>query len=80
MTELLRGDIWLVDWSPGRGSEQAGLRPALIIQNDIGNQYSPTTIVAAISTTITKTYPPFTSRSYQMNLALKVPALLKLSK
>lgn len=45
-----RGEIYYVDWSPGRGSEQAGIRPALIIQNDVGNQYSPTTIVTAIST------------------------------
>lgn len=53
-----RGDIYWVDWSPGRGSEQVGLRPALVIQNDIGNQYSPTTIVAAISTKASsKAYP-----------------------
>ncbi len=53
-----RGEIYWVDWSPGRGSEQIGLRPALIIQNDIGNQYSPTTIVAAISTKApSKAYP-----------------------
>ncbi|HHY95809.1 MAG TPA: type II toxin-antitoxin system PemK/MazF family toxin [Firmicutes bacterium] len=44
-----RGEIWLVDWNPGQGSEQAGMRPALVIQNDIGNRHSPTTIVAAIS-------------------------------
>ena len=56
MTELMRGDIWLVDWSPGRGSEQSGLRPALVIQNNVGNRYSPTTIVTAISTTA-KAYP-----------------------
>lgn len=53
-----RGEIYWVNWSPGRGSEQAGLRPALIIQNDIGNQYSSTTIVAAISTKVpSKIYP-----------------------
>ncbi|HHT71577.1 MAG: type II toxin-antitoxin system PemK/MazF family toxin [bacterium] len=76
MTELLRGDIWLVDWSPGRGSEQAGLRPALIIQNDIGNQYSPTTIVAAISTTITKTYP-FHVQILPNESGLKGPSTIK---
>ena len=53
-----RGEIYWVDWSPGRGSEQVGLRPALVVQNDIGNQYSPTTIVAAISTKVPlKAYP-----------------------
>ena len=51
-----RGEIWLVYWNPARGSEQAGIRPALIIQNDIGNEKAPTTIVAAISSSI-KIYP-----------------------
>lgn len=49
-----RGEVWLVNFNPGRGSEQQGIRLALIIQNDIGNQYSSTTIVAAITTTIKK--------------------------
>lgn len=52
-----RGEIYYVDWSGGRGSEQAGTRPALIIQNDIGNQFSPTTIIAAISTSEGSNYP-----------------------
>lgn len=52
-----RGDIYLVDWSPGRGSEQTGIRPALIIQNDLGNKFSPTVIVATISTKSKKAYP-----------------------
>lgn len=51
-----RGEVWLVNFNPGRGSEQQGIRPALIIQNDVGNQYAATTIVAAITTTI-KIYP-----------------------
>jgi mRNA interferase MazF len=46
----------LVDFSPGRGSEQKGVRPALVVQNNVGNQYAATTIVAAITTTI-KPYP-----------------------
>lgn len=45
-----RGEIYYVDWPPGRGSEQMGYRPVLIIQNDVGNRTSRTTIVAAIST------------------------------
>jgi mRNA interferase MazF len=56
MTICKRGEIWMVNFNPGRGSEQTGVRPALIIQNDIGNQYASTTIVAAITTTIKK-YP-----------------------
>ncbi len=51
-----RSDIWLVNFNPGRGSEQQGIRPALVIQNDVGNQYAATTIVAAVTTTI-KPYP-----------------------
>ena len=47
-----RGEIWLVDFNPGRGSEQMGQRPALILQNDAGNQNSryPNTVVLAMST------------------------------
>lgn len=52
-----RGEIYLLDWSPGRGSEQSGIRPGLIIQNDTGNQLSATTIVAAISTQQRRPYP-----------------------
>lgn len=47
----------MVDWSPGRGHEQTGARPALVIQNDIGNLYSSATIVAAVSTSIKGPYP-----------------------
>ncbi len=47
---ILRGDIFSVDFEPVRGSEQGKVRPALVIQNDIGNHYSPTVIVAAITT------------------------------
>ena len=53
---LRTGDIWLVNFNPAQGSEQRGIRPALIVQNDVGNEVSPVTIVAAISS-VTKTYP-----------------------
>ena len=46
----------MVDFHPGRGSEERGIRPALVIQNDVGNQHAGTTIVAAITSTI-KIYP-----------------------
>jgi mRNA interferase MazF len=52
-----RGGIYEVDWSPGRGSEQTGVRPALVIQNDTGNEFSPTTVVAAISSRARRPYP-----------------------
>lgn len=48
-SQILRGDVVSVDFEPVRGSEQGKVRPALVIQNDIGNHYSPTIIVAAIT-------------------------------
>jgi mRNA interferase MazF len=59
-----RGEVWLVNWNPGRGSEQVGKRPALVIQNDIGNERAPTTIVAAISSSL---------RLYPMNVEINPP-------
>jgi len=55
--EIKRGEIYWVDWTPGRGSEQSGLRPALVLQNDAGNRFSPTTIVAACTTARMANYP-----------------------
>ncbi|NTW04607.1 MAG: type II toxin-antitoxin system PemK/MazF family toxin [Peptococcaceae bacterium] len=55
---IRRGDVYFADLSPVVGSEQGGTRPVLIIQNDIGNQYSPTTIVAAITSHINKAKLP----------------------
>jgi mRNA interferase MazF len=52
-----RGEIYWVDWGRGKGSEQAGTRPALIIQNDTGNEVSPNTIVASLTTAPNKPYP-----------------------
>ena len=46
---IKRGDIYYADLSPVVGSEQGGMRPVLIVQNDIGNKYSPTEIAAAIT-------------------------------
>ena len=48
-TSVKRGDIYYADLSPVVGSEQGGVRPVLIIQNDTGNRYSPTVIAAAIT-------------------------------
>jgi mRNA interferase MazF len=53
-----RGDVFYADLSPVVGSEQGGVRPVLIIQNDIGNRFSPTVIVAAITAQIQKAKLP----------------------
>lgn len=58
MNTIKRGDIFYADLSPVVGSEQGGLRPVLIIQNDIGNRYSPTVIAAAITSRVSKTRLP----------------------
>ena len=53
-----RGDIYYADLSPVVGSEQGGIRPVLIVQNDVGNKYSPTVIAAAITSRINKAKMP----------------------
>lgn len=53
-----RGDVFFADLSPVVGSEQGGTRPVLIIQNDIGNRFSPTVIIAAITAQIQKAKLP----------------------
>lgn len=53
-----RGDIYYADLSPVIGSEQGGVRPVLIVQNDVGNRYSPTVIAAAITSQRDKTNLP----------------------
>ena len=55
---IRRGDIFYADLSPVIGSEQGGLRPVLIVQNDVGNRYSPTVIAAAITSRMGKTRLP----------------------
>lgn len=53
-----RGDIFYADLSPVIGSEQGGVRPVLVVQNDVGNKYSPTIIIAAITSQINKARLP----------------------
>ncbi len=55
---IKKGDIFFADLSPVVGSEQGGLRPVLIIQNDVGNKYSPTVIISAITSQINKAKLP----------------------
>lgn len=55
---IKRGDIYYADLSPVIGSEQGGVRPVVVIQNDVGNKYSPTIIVAAITSQLNKAKLP----------------------
>ncbi|HEX2946781.1 MAG TPA: type II toxin-antitoxin system PemK/MazF family toxin [Clostridia bacterium] len=55
---IKRGDIFYADLSPVIGSEQGGVRPVLVVQNDVGNKYSPTIIAAAITSQINKAKLP----------------------
>ena len=57
-TSIKRGDIYYADLSPVVGSEQGGIRPVLIVQNNVGNRYSPTVIAAAITSQINKAKMP----------------------
>ncbi len=49
MDEIKRGNLYIADLDPVKGSEQGGSRPVLVVQNDAGNQHSPTVIIAAIT-------------------------------
>ena len=55
---IKRGELYYADLSPVVGSEQAGVRPVLVVQNDIGNKYSPTVIAAAVTSQINKAKLP----------------------
>mgnify|MGYP006385548119 CR=1 FL=1 len=69
--DIKRGDLFYADLSPVIGSEQGGVRPVLIIQNNIGNKYSPTVIIAAITSQINKaklpTHIEISSSEYGLN-------------
>ncbi len=60
MQKPVRGEVYWVDWDPARGVEQAGRRPALIVQNDLGNRASLYTVVATISSAPLPRVYPFT--------------------
>ena len=68
--QVRRGDIYYADLSPVVGSEQGGIRPVLIIQNDVGNRHSPTVICAAITSKMNKaklpTHVEIDARKYQI--------------
>ncbi|OWZ82815.1 type II toxin-antitoxin system PemK/MazF family toxin [Natranaerobius trueperi] len=68
---IRRGDVYYADLSPVIGSEQGGVRPVLVVQNDIGNRYSPTVIVVAITSQIQKaklpTHVEITANKYNLD-------------
>lgn len=70
MEEIKRGEIYYADLSPVVGSEQGGIRPILVLQNDIGNKYSPTVIVAAITSQINKARIPTHIELSSLNYSL----------
>ena len=79
MITVKRGDIYYADLSPVVGSEQGGIRPVLVLQNDIGNKYSPTIIVEAITSQINKSKLPthLSIRADQFGIAKDSVVLLE---
>ena len=75
--EIKRGQVWYADLSPVIGSEQGGLRPVLIVQNDMGNTHAPTTIVAVITSRQTKAKIP-THIWLSVTCGLKVNSMVEL--
>jgi len=77
--EMNKGDIFLANLEPIQGSEQGGIRPVLVIQNDISNRYSPVTIIAAITSKVfDKEYPTNVEISKQ-DSGLKVNSTILLN-
>lgn len=78
MKSVRRGDIFYADLSPAIGCEQAGIRPVLIVQNNVGNVYSPTVIIAVLTTKNKKPMPThITISSGEGNLPLDSTILLE---
>ena len=73
---IKRGDMFYADLSPVVGSEQGGIRPVLIIQNDMGNKYSPTVIAAAITSQIGKNKLPTHIEISSQNSGLKSDSVI----
>lgn len=74
---MKRGEIWLINFNPNEGNLKQKIRPGLIIQNDIGNQYSPTTIVALI--TPTPQSSPLTVEIERIDSESKEPLMINLA-
>ena len=76
--KVKRGDIFYADLSPVVGSEQGGVRPVLVVQNDIGNKYSPTVIIAAITSQMNKVkFPTHVEVSAEFGLPKNSVVLLE---
>ena len=73
---LRRGEIYWVDYEPIKGSEQGGLRPALVVQQDLGNRYSPTTVVVAMTRRIPPKPYPFVVVVEPEETGLKEPSAI----
>ena len=77
MREIKRGDIYKADLSPVVGSEQGGIRPVVIVQNDMGNRYSPTIIVVPITTRLNKRNLPTHTKINNSSLLKESIALME---
>ena len=73
---IKRGDMFYADLSPVIGSEQGGIRPVVIIQNDLGNKYSPTVIAAAITSQLGKTKLPTQIAIESNDVGLKTDSVI----
>ena len=73
---IKRGDMYYADLSPVVGSEQGGIRPVVIIQNDLGNKYSPTVIALAITSKLEKTKLPTHIEINSKNIGLKSDSVI----
>lgn len=74
-----RGEIYWVEFDPVKGSEQGGLRPALVVQNDVGNRFSPTTVVAAITRSVPPRPYPFVVIVEPDESGLSMPSVVNCS-
>lgn len=78
MRTIKRGDIYYADLNPAVGSEQGGIRPVLVVQNDVGNCYSPTIIIAVLTSKSKKKLPTHISiHSGEGNIAMDSTVLLE---
>ena len=78
--QVKRGDIYYADLSPVVGSEQGGIRPVLIVQNDVGNKFSPTVIAAAITSQSQKTALPTHIKINSAKTGLQKDSIVLLSR
>lgn len=76
MVGVKRGEIWLVDLNPVRGSEQRGIRPCLVISNDVTNEYAPTVCVAPLTSNLTGRRFPINVLLMREDTGLKRDSLL----